>query len=60
MWARQTDRERDGKRHKEEEERKRTSVTGLGTFWKFLAGNFRAKIAQLFGDFWTIFKNVTF
>ena len=36
------------------------SVTSLGYFWKVLVTIFLTKVAQIFGDFWAILKNITF
>ena len=38
----------------------KSSVIRLGDFWKFLSTNFITKVAQIFGGFWAILKNVTF
>ena len=32
------------------------SFTGLGDFWKSVVTNHLSKVAQMFGDFWGIFK----
>ena len=37
-----------------------TSVTRLGDFWTFLVTYFYTKAAQIFGDFLSNFKKVTF
>ena len=36
------------------------SVTRLGDFWKFYVTNYLSKEAQMFGDFWGIFKTSLF
>ena len=35
------------------------SVTRLGNFWKFRATSYPTKVAQMYGDFWAILKNIT-
>ena len=34
-----------------------TSLTRLGDFWKFLVSNYLSKVAQMFSDFWGIWKH---
>ena len=31
-----------------------------GYFWKFLSSNFLKKVAQMFGDFWAVLKNIAY